>query len=62
MIIGLPIRLPWDKEERQPTLNTKNIFLRLYETMEDTKNGMQREILPSHWYEVALHILKYIYT
>jgi spore coat polysaccharide biosynthesis protein SpsF (cytidylyltransferase family) len=46
-VTRLPFRLSWDKEEIQPTLDAKQDFLLAYETMEETKQGVKMDNLPT---------------
>jgi hypothetical protein len=45
---------PWDKDERKLALYAKKYFFETYENMEETKNGVKRETLPSPWDEVTM--------
>jgi hypothetical protein len=42
-VSGLPIGIPWDKEDKQPTMDAKKLFLLNYEEVEENKNGVKRE-------------------
>jgi hypothetical protein len=46
-VIRVPFVLPWDKEERQPTLDAKQSFCLAFEEMEERKNGVKRHKLLS---------------
>lgn len=59
-VTKLPSGLPREKEERQLASAAKKSFFKLYEKVEENKNGVKIESLPKPWDEIALHIIKYI--
>jgi hypothetical protein len=45
IVLGFPMGLPWDKEERQEATNAKNLFFLIHEEPMEDKNGVKRESL-----------------
>jgi hypothetical protein len=44
----------------QPTFIAKKSFFERYEKVEENKDGVRRERMSKPWYEIALHIMKYV--
>ncbi len=59
-ITGLPLGLPWSKEEKALGRVTKKTFFQLGENPVEDKNGVRRTSLPPPWSEVNDQIMKYI--
>lgn len=59
-VTGLPLGLPWSKEERLLGQATKKTFFLLEEHPVEDKNGVRRTSLPPLWSELSFQIMKYI--
>ncbi len=59
-IIGLPLGLPWSKEEKSVGQVAKKTFFQPDEHPVEDKNGIRRTSLPHPWGEVSYQIMKYI--
>jgi len=59
-VTGLPLRLPWSKEERLLGQAAKKAFFLPEEHPVEDKNGVRRTSLPPLWSEVSFQIMKYI--
>jgi len=59
-ITGLPLGLPWSKEEKPLGLVAKNTFFQPDEHPVEDKNGIRRTSIPYPWGEVRYQIMKYI--
>ena len=52
-VTGLPLGLPWSKEERSLGQATKKTFFLPKEHLVEDKNGVRRTNLPPLWSEVS---------
>lgn len=59
-IIGLPLWLPWSKEEKPLGQVAKKTFFQLDEHPVEDKNGVRNTSLPPPWSEFNYQIMKYI--
>jgi len=59
-VTGLPMGVPWDKEERKLGQKSKKEFFPPGEEFSEDKNGVRRTSLLPLWSEVSLQIMKYI--
>jgi len=59
-ITGLPLGLPWSKEEKPLGQVAKNKFFQPDEHPVEGKNGVIRTSIPHPWGEVSYQIMKYI--
>ena len=58
-ITGLPLGLPWSKEEKSLGKVAKKTFFLPDENPVEDKNGVRRTRLPPLWSEVSYQIMKY---
>lgn len=59
-VTGLPLGLPWSKEERSLGQVAKKTFFLPEEHPIEDKNRVRRTSLPPLWSEVSFQIMKYI--
>lgn len=59
-ITGLPLGIPWSKEEKPLQQVAKKTFFQPDEHLVEDKNGVRGTSLPPPWSEVSYQIMKYI--
>jgi len=59
-ITGLPLGIPWRKEEKSLVQVAKKTFFQPDKHPVEDKNWVRRTRLPHPWGEVSYHIMKYI--
>ena len=59
-VTGLPLGLPWSKEERSLGQVAKKTFFLPEDHPVEDKNGVRRTSLPPLWSEASYQIMKYI--